>query len=142
MTILLIEDDYRLADLIQFKLSDYNIIIGDSLAAAKKILSSISPTLLLVDLNLPDSRGLQTLVSLKSYNIPKIVVSGSLDEEMCRALDLGATDYICKGYNVDDMVARIRFNLAKYRTRPRFSAEIFKEVKAHFSAEMVMAIAN
>lgn len=130
MTILLIEDDHRLADLIQFKLSGHEVMIAPSLAAAHLALATIRPVLVLVDLNLPDSRGLDTLLALKGCNVPKVVISGHPKDLTPEMAALGVTDYVRKTSNIDDIVARIRFNISKYQPRQRFRPEIFREIQA------------
>ncbi len=137
MTILLIEDDHRLAELIQLKLSDHEVIMAHTLSAAKLALESIRTHLILVDLNLPDSRGLETLIALKGYLTPKVVLSSSLGAIEQEAAAHGAIDYVKKSRGIDDIVARIRFNLSKCRPRRMLCPDQFKQIQACLAREPV-----
>jgi CheY-like chemotaxis protein len=74
------------------------------------------PDVVLLDLQMPGLDGFAVLSQLKSdtrtAEIPVIVVSGSsVDKDIVRALELGATDYVTKPYSVDILLARIRVAL-------------------------------
>lgn len=140
MTTLLIEDDHRLADLIQFKLSDHEVHIAPNLAAAHAALATLRPVLVLVDLNLPDSRGLDTLGALVSCTCPKVVISGHALDLTPDMVALGVSDYVRKTCVIDDIVARIRFNLNKVRPKRRFDPSVFTQIQACVAArELVSA---
>ncbi len=140
MTILLIEDDHRLAELIAFKLAGHEVVIAASLAAAHAALATIRPILLLVDLNLPDSKGLDTLSALKAYTVPKVVISASAKELTPEMAALGVCDYVRKTCGIDDIVARIRFNLSKCQpARRRFDPAVFSQIQACLSREFAHA---
>ncbi|MGE8136504.1 response regulator transcription factor [Novosphingobium subterraneum] len=65
---------------------------------------------ILLDLGLPDRDGLELLGTLKATcNAPVIVVSARSDvAEKVAALDLGASDYITKPFEGDELLARVR----------------------------------
>jgi diguanylate cyclase (GGDEF)-like protein len=63
------------------------------------ILSSFRPDIVLLDLNLPDSRGLDTVRSavLASHDAPILVLTGSMDDETgTGAVEAGAQDFLPK----------------------------------------------
>ncbi len=134
MIILLIEDDKRLAEFLSYSLSGDTVLVAHSLAAAHSILLSKRPNLMVVDLNLPDSVGLDTLAALRPYVCPRIVLTASGKDLACQAAALGASDYIEKTTSsMDSLVDRIKFNLSKYRPRARFEAGVFREICAHLT---------
>jgi DNA-binding response OmpR family regulator len=134
VTILLIEDNAQLAEFISYSLPEAEVLIAGTLATALKILSAYRVNLMLIDLNLPDSRGLATLAALKSYAYPKIVISAS-DSKTISGMT-GITDYIDKANGVTDIVDRIRFNIGKISKRTeRFSPSVFEEIKACLQAD-------
>lgn len=139
MTILLIEDDHRLAELIQFKLSDHEVLIAASLAAAHALLATIRPVLVLVDLNLGDSRGLDTLIALKDCTVPKVVISACAKELTPEMAALGVVDYVKKVSQIDDIVSRIRFNLGKLQSRRRFDPAVFSQIQAALTMSRELA---
>jgi len=75
------------------------------------------PELVLLDLNLPDSSGLETLRKARHTipDIPIVILTGIKDEEMAlEAVKQGAQDYLVKGEIDDKLLARsIRYALAR-----------------------------
>ncbi|MBF0383117.1 MAG: response regulator, partial [Magnetococcales bacterium] len=111
--ILMIEDDPDYQILAQSWLADplgpkflspvgphFTLKQTDSLSKAIKILKEEKIDLIVLDLNLPDSSGLETISRLfkKAGNTPIVVFSGSNDEEqILLAARHGAEDYLIKG---------------------------------------------
>ncbi|APF17294.1 multi-sensor hybrid histidine kinase [Caldithrix abyssi DSM 13497] len=65
-----------------------------------EFLQTNNPDIILLDLNLPDSSGLDTIRALRSYtqNLPVIVISGHSDQMLAmEAVKIGAHDYLVKG---------------------------------------------
>src|SRR3984957_9400162 len=98
--ILLIEDtpeDVRFAQ-IQFKQifgNSHSLEVTDYFSKALLLLEKNSFDIIILDLSLPDSNGLDSFkYVLKSYNIPVIIYTG-LDDELVRsgAIKYGAMDY-------------------------------------------------
>lgn len=86
----------------------------ETLAAAQTRLADTSvPAFdaLLVDLRLPDARGMEAVAALRVYGIPLVVLSAtSLPESLERAAEAGADDYIVKGpIDAALIVRRVRF---------------------------------
>jgi len=80
--------------------SDYDLEFADRLDPALAILAEREFDIVLLDLNLPDSAGLDTLCTLekKHPNLPKVVVAGGDDEQVgLEAVARGAQDYLIKG---------------------------------------------
>ncbi len=103
--VLLVEDNPGDAFLIQeqFKTAKtyvYHLTHVDYLAKAIASLSQNSYDVILLDLSLPDSRGFETLKTIKehSFSIPIVILSGINDEELAiQAVKQGAQDYLVKG---------------------------------------------
>jgi DNA-binding response OmpR family regulator len=102
--ILLIEDtpeDVRFAE-IQFKQifgNNHSLEVTDYYSKALLLLEKKSFDIIILDLSLPDSKGLDNFkYILRSHNIPVIIYTG-LDDELVRsgALKHGAMDYLIKG---------------------------------------------
>jgi signal transduction histidine kinase len=100
---LIVEDNPGDAFLVQEQLSDgdvpFEIEAAEDLAAAMKAVAKKTPDVVLLDLNLPDSRGTETIRKMvrKLPNVPVLVLTGQDDEELAiRAVQEGAQDYLFK----------------------------------------------
>ena len=69
-----------------------------------------NPSLILLDLGLPDMDGMELLTKLREwYYKPVIVLSvRNLEEDIIKALDGGANDYLTKPFRSGELIARIR----------------------------------
>ena len=77
--------------------------------------SSQAPSIVLLDLGLPDMDGVKVVESVRAWSgMPIIVVSArSEDADKIRALDAGADDYLTKPFSVEELLARIRTTLRR-----------------------------
>ncbi len=104
-SVLLIEDSPSDAALLAISLEDipsaaFSIDTVETLAAGIKLLSANKYDAVLLDLNLPDSFGIETCVRIHEHasSVPIIVLTGLDDEEKAlEAVKVGAQDYLVKG---------------------------------------------
>lgn len=128
LQILLVEDNF--ADQVLFK---DNLSESDYASVSVKVVEKIfqldevrqfnyKPSLIVLDLNLPDSTGITTfkLVQQKFPSTPIIILTGTNDKELgLEAISLGAEDYLIKGSLSVETIERMidyaieRFNLKK-----------------------------
>jgi signal transduction histidine kinase len=101
--ILLIEDNPGDADLVRLRLVEGNAPVEvDCVERLSDGLNSVSkktPSLILLDLNLPDSRGADTFrtVLSKAPGVPVVILSGQEDEQLAiKAVHQGVQDYLVK----------------------------------------------
>lgn len=125
LRVLLVEDNPGDARLVREMLAEistehYETVPVGRLADALRFLSEQPFDAILLDLNLPDSYGLATLIKLRSVapHVPVIVVSGLADEEMAiHALREGAYTYLVKGQMNGYLLNRsIRYSIERERT--------------------------
>jgi len=102
--ILLIEDNPGDADLVRLRLveskSEVHVNCVPRLSDALACLDAETPSLVLLDLNLPDSHGAETYrrIMQKAPNVPVVILSGQDDEVLAlKAVHLGVQDYLVKG---------------------------------------------
>src|SRR5579872_3531147 len=102
--VLLIEDNPGDADLVRLRLveanSDLSVSCVNRLADGMASLNEQPPSVVLLDLNLPDSHGAETFrhVLSKAPGVPVVVLSGQDDEELAmKAVHQGVQDYLVKG---------------------------------------------
>lgn len=114
-TIMLVEDDEAIRELLRFVLQQNNFDIAEFVDAetAIKGLEEKHPSLILMDWMLPGMNGVQLTEKLKSSsfsrNIPIILLTARGEEEdKVRAFDCGADDYVTKPFSPRELIARIR----------------------------------
>jgi DNA-binding NtrC family response regulator len=118
-TILIVDDEpaarYGLRRALEAR---YRVVEADSAAAARSLLASEKPDLLLLDVVMPGEDGLSFLRWLRQegHEIPVLMLS-ALDtaKTAVDALQLGAADYLVKGFELDELRARVA-NLLKLAT--------------------------
>ena len=117
--ILLVEDDENITSLVCALLDSagYQVITAGSCANGLMLYSSHRPDLVLLDLGLPDTDGMELLTKIRADSItPIIVLSARSDEsDKVDALDSGANDYITKPFGTQELVARVRSALRTAR---------------------------
>lgn len=126
--ILVVEDDNAVAKLMAATMEsqDYQYRIAKTGAGAVMEALSYKPEVMLLDLGLPDTDGVEVIKKIRAWsNMPIIVVSArSEDSDKVAALDAGADDYLTKPFSVDELLARLRVALRRVRyDRQRLSEE-------------------
>jgi diguanylate cyclase (GGDEF)-like protein len=120
--LLLIEDDQADAELLKDALSrlrymTVDLVCANSLSNAFAQLNGLEPDIIISDLGLPDSQGLETLIKLseKVPEVPIIVLTGYDDEELAvGALKSGAQDYLVKGQiDINILYRSIRYSIER-----------------------------
>jgi PAS domain S-box-containing protein len=136
MRILLIEDNPGDARLVREMLSEANgsaaeLECEETLASGLERLASEQFDVLLLDLTLPDSRGLDTLQKVRPFKqpIPVVVLTGLEDDETAqKSLESGAQDYLVKGEITPDSLERaIRYALGRHSTE-----EALRQSEEHY----------
>ena len=126
--ILVVEDDNAVAKLMAATMEsqDYQYRIASTGASAIMEALSYKPEVMILDLGLPDTDGIEVIKKIRAWsNMPIIVVSArSEDTDKVAALDAGADDYLTKPFSVDELLARLRVALRRVRhDRQRLSEE-------------------
>ncbi len=117
-TILVIEDERSISNFICRALTanDYKAIPAYRGKEGMSLFFSHSPDLVLLDLGLPDTDGLDILAQLRGLprEVPIIIISArDRESEKVKALDMGADDYVVKPFGVSELLARIRSALRR-----------------------------
>lgn len=122
--LLLVEDNPGDARLLREKLAEaastsFELECSDRLSTGLERLSQGGIDVVLLDLSLPDSLGLETLLRTLKHNpqIPIIVMTGLDDETLGRrAIQQGAQDYLVKGQTDSNMLVRsIRYAIERHQ---------------------------
>ena len=117
MNILIIEDEFNLADAIKSMLKKENYIIKictNGTEGEDEALSGIYD-LILLDVMLPGKNGFEILKSIRKENISSKVImltaKANIDDKM-EGFNEGANDYLTKPFHMDELFARIKLQLS------------------------------
>jgi two-component system KDP operon response regulator KdpE len=104
--VLVVEDEIRLA----LEREDMTVFEAGSVQQARIDAASRQPTLIIVDLGLPDGDGKDLIHDVRGWSqAPVIVLSArEHEQEKVDALEAGADDYLVKPFGVPELVARVR----------------------------------
>jgi YesN/AraC family two-component response regulator len=109
--ILIIDDEPSLLALFADYLGkDYDVLTAKSEAEGKSVFDANNVSLVLLDLKLRDTSGIEVLrrIRAKSSNVPVIVMTGySSHETAIKCADLGVQGYMLKPSKLDDLKRRI-----------------------------------
>lgn len=109
--ILLIDDDKPLAGAVEHLLakSGYEVLFAETACAARTILSGQAPTLVVLDLILPDEDGIELCREIRSNSdVPIIIMSCRTDHaDRVTGLEAGADDYVTKPFSLAELLCRI-----------------------------------
>jgi diguanylate cyclase (GGDEF)-like protein len=127
--VLLVEDNPGDARLVEILLAEagtgFEVRHADTLAAAVEELDRSPSDVILLDLSLPDSSGLETVerVRMVAPEMPVVVLSGRDDEETAlQALQGGAEDYLVKGRGDGELMARsIRYAIERKKAEEKLA---------------------
>lgn len=118
-TVLIVEDDRRLRDALTLALTDEGFAVtgvGDAESGLASF-AEVAPDIVLVDLMLPGSSGLELTRELRRVSdVPVIIVTARDDShDVVAGLESGADDYVTKPFVMKELAARIRALLRRTR---------------------------
>ena len=122
-TILIIDDDMHIGNMVEeaLRIEGYDVLRAYSGTEALLVLNGSRPDLILLDLMLPGLSGEELLPRIK--DIPVIVVSAKPGiEDKVSLLMSGASDYITKPFDVQELLARIIVQLRLHDAASRKAA--------------------
>ena len=112
MRVLVVDDDVQIirAMRINLRARGYAVDTAGDGASALRLVEEQPPTVVLLDLGLPDMEGVEVIQRLRGWTqVPIIVLSARHSAgEKVRCLDLGADDYVTKPFGMDELLARMR----------------------------------
>ncbi|WP_342438641.1 response regulator transcription factor [Paenibacillus sp. FSL L8-0436] len=116
-TILIVEDDAKLADLLSSYLSkyDFHTVIVDDFNRVLETFEDSTPSLVLLDVNLPRYDGFYWCRQLRKSSLCPILFISARDSGMDQvmALENGGDDYIIKPFQYEVVLAKIRSHLRR-----------------------------
>ena len=108
----MIEDDetIRLGLRYYLKQENFEVIENEKCEGTLELIKNENPSLILLDLNLPDGDGFELFKKIKKEkDIPIIFLTANdLEVSIVMGLDMGADDYITKPFKARELVSRIK----------------------------------
>lgn len=118
MTILIVDDDKEIADLVEIHLlaEGYQVFKAYHAKAALDILRQEEVDLVILDIMMPGIDGIQLCKQIREDSaVPIIMLSAkSADEDKIKGLATGADDYVIKPFNPLELIARVKSQLRRY----------------------------
>ncbi len=112
MKILVVDDDPDLLSLVGFALtqSGFVVVKAADVPTALRVFAAEAPDLAILDINLPGGSGFDICEAIRRQSrIPVMMLTARGEEEdLVRALDLGADDYLTKPFSPRTLLARVR----------------------------------
>ena len=139
MTILVVEDEEKLADILKRALTGqhYTVeIASDGEEGLHKALKN-NYGLIVLDIMLPKKDGMEVCQELRSRGVhtPIIMLTArGVTEDRVKGLDVGADDYLLKPFEMDELFARIRALLRRRKTSDSLIlkvGDLVMDTKAH-----------
>ena len=116
--ILIVEDDEAIANLLRMNLmkSGYECEMAEDGEKAADLLEVNFYDLVILDIMLPKMNGYEVLEYAKSLEIPVIFLTAMGETaQRVRGLRMGAEDYICKPFEITELLARVETVLRRYK---------------------------
>ena len=119
ISVLLVDDDVtdrklvKVALLQSSKAVKFSVESAENLSGADALMKNKKFDVVLLDLNLPDSNGVETVTKIREVNaqVPIVVLTGQADETTgVSAIKSGATDYLIKGVALENLLIRTIFH--------------------------------
>ncbi len=115
--ILIVEDEISIAKLLQYKLQAEGFVahMSHNGLNALQAMEDFKPSLVLLDLMLPDISGMDICrIITQKYNLPIIIITAKTDiNDKVSGLESGADDYITKPFDFREVMARIHSTLRR-----------------------------
>lgn len=140
-SILIIDDEVQIRKLLTITLHSYDFQVQEAVTAKEGLtmVANHPPDLVLLDLGLPDENGHEVLRHLREwYTNPVIILSvQSSEEDIVKALDNGANDYLVKPFRTGELMARIRSALRKASLDENNPIAEFDDLTIDFAARTI-----
>ncbi len=116
-SVLVVDDDVQILRVLRINLEarGYLVTTSQNGSDALRFVRDNPPDIVILDLELPGTSGLEVLESLRSSSdVPVIILSArGGDPEKLLALDEGANDFLAKPFSVGDLIMRVRAILGR-----------------------------
>lgn len=108
--VLVVDDHLKVLKFIEIdlKLRGFEVITTTSGSEALELVKSAKPDIVLLDIIMPAMDGFEVLNKLRDFTQVPVIAFSATPENCHNAMLLGASDFMSKPFEPDDMVGRIR----------------------------------
>ena len=139
--VLIIDDEQQIRKMLEITLQTNGYLSKSATSAKEGLIMAANhpPELILLDLGLPDENGHMVLQKLRQwYTNPVIILSVQKNEDdIIKALDNGANDYLSKPFRTGELLARIRSALRDSISEDGDTTLNFQDLQIDLSARTV-----
>ena len=126
--ILIIDDEAAIRKLLEITLesNDYAVIHAATAKEGVVAAANHPPDLIILDLGLPDESGHSVLIQLREWFTNPIIILSALtnEEDIVKALDNGANDYLVKPFEFEELIARIKALIKRAKSTPELQISL------------------
>jgi len=130
-TILVVDDEKPIADILQFNLikEGYKVICAYDGDEALEKVEEEQPDLMLLDIMLPKRDGMEVCREVrKKYDFPIIMLTAKGSEiDKVLGLEMGADDYVTKPFSTRELIARVKANMRRLQVVAPTAEEVEEE---------------
>jgi len=107
--VLLVDDEEKVLKFaaLKLKLCGYEVITANNGKDAIRLAESEAPDIMLLDVLMPEMDGFEVLRRLRQFSQMPVIVLTAMTGTQEQALSLGASDYITKPFDPDEVIARM-----------------------------------
>lgn len=139
--ILIIDDEPQIRKLLTINLesNDYKIIEAETGQQGILLAANFNPDLILLDIGLPDKSGHEVLKDLRTWFHKAIIILSvqNSEQDIVKALDSGASDYVTKPFRTAELLARIRAAIRRNTIVEDKNLLIFEDLEIDLIAKTV-----
>lgn len=140
-SILIIDDEIQIRKLLEITLksNDYVVLEAQNGKEGIAMAASHQPDMVLLDIGLPDISGHEVLQNLRTwYSKPVLMLSAmSGEDNIVKALDAGANDYLVKPFRTGELLARIRTALRSANNEESTAVIVFGDLSIDLAKQII-----
>ena len=147
MRILIVEDEFKLADIIASRLKKEHYTVDISLDGEEGLYNALTDIydLIMLDVMLPKLNGFEILKEIKNKNINSKVImltAKTMLEDKLTGFEAGADDYITKPFHIEELVARINVQLRKKSSKANTDYVEYADIKLNTKSSTLTCTTN
>ena len=136
--ILIIDDEPQIRKLLEISLESHDYTVRQASTGKEGMLMAANhpPELILLDIGLPDKSGHEILKELREWYSKSIIILSvqNSEEDIIKALDNGATDYLTKPFRTGELLARIRAVIRRNQSQENIAEFHFGNLSVDLAA--------